>query len=73
MSIYAPIINNQSYTSFSRFIEFWSVNHTSMYENSQWNISEYLLVNNLVADQMTGLEQKSTRLLNHVDIDYWEY
>ena len=41
-----------------------------MYENSQWNISEYLLVNNLVADQMTGLEQKSTRLLNHVDIDY---
>ena len=32
-----------------------------------------LFVKYSVADQMTYLEQKYARLLNHADIDYWQY
>ena len=37
-------------------------------------LSKYgLLVEYLVAHQVIYLEQMHTKLLNHADIDYWQY
>ena len=46
--------------------EFWSVNHTSMYENSELKVFKNIifLVKYVVIDQMTYYEQIYTRPLN---------
>ena len=47
-------------SSISNGLEFWSVNHTSIYENSELNI---FLVKYLIIDQMIYLEQMFARFL----------
>ena len=58
-----------------RGTEFCSVNHTSYLKPlNETFLSKYdLLVKYLVADWMSYWEQMYTRLLTHVDIDYWKY
>ena len=60
----------------SRGLEFWSVNHTTVYESSKskfFKITKFLGENILIIDQMIYCEQMYTRLLNYVDNHYWKY
>ena len=61
--------------SISSGLEFWSVNHTSIYENSELKVLKNVKFfgKSQIIDPMTYLEQIYTRLLNLVDNYYWQY
>ena len=61
--------------SISSSLEFWSVNHTSIYENSKSNIYKNIKfwVKYLTIDQTIYLEYMYTRLLDFLDNYYWQY
>ena len=61
--------------SVSSSLEFWSVNHTSIYENSKSNIYKNIKfwVKYLTIDQTIYLEYMYTRLLDFLDNYYWQY
>ena len=57
-------------------LEFWSVNDTSVYKNSQlknFKIIIFFLVKDVVIDQMSYLEEIDTRLLKLADDHCWQY
>ena len=62
-------------SSISSSLEFWSVNHTSIYENSKSNIYKNIKfwVKYLTIDQTIYLEYMYTRLLDFLDNYYWQY
>ena len=55
-------------SSISSGLEFWSVNHTTIHENSETKDFEIIKfsVKYLIIDQMIYWEEKYTRLLNLV-------
>ena len=60
----------------SSSLEFWSVNHTSIYEKSKLKVFEnvkFFLVKYLIIGQMIYSKQMCTRLLNHSDNHCWQY
>ena len=58
-----------TFSSISRSLEFWSVNHTSIYENSESKGCKNFLtfLKYVTINQMIYLEQIHTRLLNLAD------
>ena len=58
-----------TFSSIPTSLEFWSVNHTSMYKNSESKGCKNLLVciKYVTINQMIYLEQIHTRLLNLAD------
>ena len=59
-------------SSISKGLEFWSANHTSMYENSESNVLKIydFWLKNLIIGQTIYLEQMYTILFNFVDSYY---
>ena len=57
-----------SLSSISSGLEFWSANHTSIYENSELKVFKKIFwLEYLIIDQTIYWEQMYTRLLNPVD------
>ena len=59
--------------SISNSIEFWLVNHTSIYESNELNIFKNIrfLGEILIIDQATYRQQMYTKLLIYVDSYFW--
>ena len=59
--------------SISNSIEFWLVNHTSIYESNELNIFKNIrfLGEILIIDQATYRQQMYTKLLIYVDSHFW--
>ena len=61
--------------SISRGSESWSVNHTSIHENSELNVFKYIKFWGEISNNRTNdlLEQMHTRLCNLIDNHCWLY
>ena len=60
-------------SSVSSGLEFWSVHHTSIYENYESKVFKNFEVKYLIIDQKIYWEQIFTLLSNFVDNYYWQY
>ena len=59
--------------SISSGLEFWSVHHTSIYENSESKVFKNFQVKYLIIDQKIYWKEMFTLLLNFIYNYYWQY